>query len=302
MTIGTGFIWFYYIAGLAVVLMLLTRLVRIKRLPINLRWELAPVPHEKNNYGGSYFETFEWWTKPRETSMVREAVYMFKEIILLKGVWENQRSLWWFSFPLHFAIYLLFAMFGLALVSAVLVVANRPEAGGSLSVLITFFAVTGFGLGTVGAIGMLFMRSLSGKLRRFSTTGAFLNLFVLAAVFVSGIFALRSVGPFAEQFVAFLQSLLTYSEGEVLDRALQVHVVIAMCFWLYLPLTHMTHFIAKYFTYHHIRWGDEPLEPGGAVEGEVGELLKQKVTWAAPHIQSGGKLNWVEVATKEEKK
>ena len=34
------------------------RTVRLARMPVHLRWELAPIPHEKGRgqYGGSYLE------------------------------------------------------------------------------------------------------------------------------------------------------------------------------------------------------------------------------------------------------
>jgi nitrate reductase gamma subunit len=100
----------------------LWRTVRLARLPVHLRWELAPVPHEKgkSHYGGSYFEEYEWWTKPRSRSLVSELVYMFEEIVFLKALWKNNRSLWRFSFPFHFGLYLLIVAGGAALLGAVL--------------------------------------------------------------------------------------------------------------------------------------------------------------------------------------
>ena len=54
------------------------RTVKMASLPVHLRWELSPVPHEKGRgaYGGSYLETVDWWTKPREKDLVSEVVYM----------------------------------------------------------------------------------------------------------------------------------------------------------------------------------------------------------------------------------
>ena len=82
---------------------------KMAKLPIHLRWELAPVPHEKgkSHYGGSYLEDYDWWTKKREKSLVNEAIYMGKEIFFLKGVYENNKKLWYFSFPFHFGMYIL---------------------------------------------------------------------------------------------------------------------------------------------------------------------------------------------------
>jgi len=61
----------------------------------------------------------------------------------------------------------------------------------------------------------------------------------------------------------------------------------------------MMHFVAKYFTYHQVRWDDAPLVRGGPLEQELEQLLQQQVTWSAAHIGADGGKNWVEVATGE---
>ena len=70
----------------------------------------------------------------------------------------------------------------------------------------------------------------------------------------------------------------------------------------YIPLTHMSHFVGKYFAYHSIRWADEPNLRGGKQEKVIHELLDQPVSWSAPHIQGDGKKTWLDVATEDQKK
>ena len=62
---------------------LIYRAVRIAKMPIHLRWELYPIPHEKGkeHYGGSFMEEYEWWTKPRETSIVSEIKEMAMDLL-----------------------------------------------------------------------------------------------------------------------------------------------------------------------------------------------------------------------------
>jgi hypothetical protein len=50
------------------------KMIRIARMPVHLRWDLYPIPHEKGRsyYGGSYFEEVNWWTKPMHFSLVSE--------------------------------------------------------------------------------------------------------------------------------------------------------------------------------------------------------------------------------------
>ncbi len=65
-----------------------------------------------------------------------------------------------------------------------------------------------------------------------------------------------------------------------------------------MPFTHMTHVVGKYFTYHKVRWADEPNIRGSEIEKSVESVLGSKITWSAPHIKSGG--TWADAATAPE--
>jgi hypothetical protein len=67
----------------------------------------------------------------------------------------------------------------------------------------------------------------------------------------------------------------------------------------YIPLTHMSHFFVKWFTWDKIRWDDEPNVRGGRIEIMIQNSLKAPVSWAAEHIKADGKKNWVDVAIEE---
>ena len=47
--------------------------------------------------------------------------YMVPEILFLRGLWKENRGLWWVSFPFHFGLYLMIATFGLLLLHALFV-------------------------------------------------------------------------------------------------------------------------------------------------------------------------------------
>ncbi len=291
----------YAALGVCVVA-LLVKVVKIAAMPLHLRWELAPVPREKgrSRYGGSYFETVEWWKQPREKSHLNELVYMLKEIVFLKGVWENNRALWLFSFPFHLGLYLLFALGGLLAAGAVASAAgiDAMRVVGPLSRLL---AVGCYGLGALGAAGLLVSRAVDPRLRTYSTVATFFNLLLLLAVFLSGAYALSKSAHFAADAVGLAQSILTLERGVAVPRSLAAHLLSVLFFLAYLPFTSMTHFAAKYFTYHKIRWDDEPLVPGGLMEAEVQALLGQPVSWAAPHVGADGRKTWVDIATEESK-
>jgi nitrate reductase gamma subunit len=278
------------------------RTIRIARLPAHLRWELAPVPHEKgkSHYGGSYLEEFEWWTKPREKDLAKEASYMLQEILLLKSVWEHNRRLWWFSFPFHIGMYVLIAAGALLLLNGGLELAGVQTAGewrNGLSIL----AGVGFVLGGIGALGLLVSRFAVARLREFTTPAALFNLILLLAIFVTGVYAVVAMQNFADRVWGFGTALATGDLSLQLPGVLQAHLLLALLFVAYLPFSRMMHFVAKYFTYHQVRWDDEPLIAGGRLEREVNRLLEQPVTWAAPHVKADGGKNWVDVATEEMK-
>ncbi|MGC2109472.1 MAG: hypothetical protein WA655_08135, partial [Candidatus Korobacteraceae bacterium] len=80
------------------------RVVKFLQMPTPLRWELYPIPKgsaKRQRYGGSYFEESAWWTKPAKTSHRVEVAFVLKEVILLRGIWENFRGLWLWSWLLH---------------------------------------------------------------------------------------------------------------------------------------------------------------------------------------------------------
>jgi nitrate reductase gamma subunit len=276
------------------------RSVRLARLPVHLRWELAPIPHEKGrgHYGGSYLEELEWWTKPREKSLGAELRYMLLEIVFLKAVFEHNRRLWWFSFPFHFGLYLLIAVAVVMVLLAAGIAARLGAAGPTLQGGITIVAGVGYGLGAIGAGGLLAKRLVEPRYRDFTSPAALFNLALLLAVFATGIVA--AVSPdYAGRMTAVFGALLTGELAATAPRAVAAHVVVTGVFLAYLPFTKMMHFVAKYFTYHEVRWNDEPMERGSRMEREVERLLAQPVTWAGAHLHADGKKNWVDIATEE---
>lgn len=278
------------------------RTIKIARLPVHLRWELAPVPHEKgrSHYGGSYLEAYEWWTKPREKDMARELLYMLQEILLLKSVWKNNRRLWWFSFPFHIGMYVLIAAAALLLLTGVLEVVGVQSAGDWRDG-ISLLAGAGFAVGGIGALGLLVSRLAERRLREFTTPAALFNLILLLAIFASGAYAAAVSRDLASQVWGFGAALATADASVQLPGALTVHLMLALAFLAYLPFSRMMHFVAKYFTYHEVRWDDEPVTAGGRLEREASRLLEQPVTWGAPHVNANGSKNWIDVATEEMK-
>ncbi len=269
------------------------RTVSIWRMPVHLRWELAPVPGEKgrDSYGGSYLEEHEWWTRKHKKSIANELLYMLKEIFFLKSVWENNRILWFFSLPFHWGLYLLACLALLLFTEAVL------ELGLHLPILILAYA--GYIIGICGSAGLLVKRAIDSNLRLYSSFSHYFNLIFLIALHASGLYALIYYDRFPYYMARYITSILNFDFNIALPPALSLHVIIIMLFVIYMPFTQMIHFVAKYFTYHSIKWNDMPMNDKMAKA--ISTLLGQPVSWAAPHIQGDGQKNWIDVAQQDMK-
>jgi nitrate reductase gamma subunit len=298
----SGVVWLILVFGVVGIFLILVtyRTLAIIRLPVHLRWELAPIPHEKGKgrYGGSYLEEYEWWNKPQHRSRIAPIISMAKEIFLLRGVWEHNRALWPLTFAFHMGIYLIVVMLLLSVVNAVFIIAEVPLYVLNVSLgIASVFALAGYLLGSLGAIGLIIKRALDPNLRPFNTITKYFNLVFLGAVFISGACAWFSSPDFASEMSLFVKGLINLDTGVAFTFPLSLHVIISLLFVLYLPWTDMIHFIAKYFTYHEIRWNDAPQDE--KMKRELRGLLAQPVSWSAAHVEANGAKNWVDITTKK---
>ena len=298
----SGIVWHILAFGVIGIflIVIIYRTLAITRLPVHLRWELAPIPHEKGKgrYGGSYLEEYEWWNKPQHRSHIAPIGYMMIEIFLLRGIWRHNRSLWPLSFAFHMGIYLIVLMLLLNLINAVFIIAGEPSYVLNVSLgVASGFALAGYLLGSLGAIGLILKRALDSNLRPFNTITKYFNLVFLGAVFISGACAWFSSPDFGSEMSLFIKGLITLDAGVALTLPLSLHVIISLLFVLYLPWTDMIHFIAKYFTYHEIRWNDAPQDE--KMKRELRGLLAQPVSWSAAHVEAKGAKNWVDITTKK---
>jgi nitrate reductase gamma subunit len=278
------------------------RFLRVARTPAHLRWDLYPVPHEgfkKAKYGGSYYEELDWWTKPRHFSIISELSVMIPEIVFLKGVWESNRSLWFWSWAFHFALYM--AIFTTVLMIISLVAGPVTAFGRILNSIAGIVLHVGYILGTIGCLGMLVKRFADKKLKDFSPFFTKFNLLFILAIFVTGLIAFYNFGQkgVIEQLQQFILSLVNINGNVVIGSAVYWHIAIVLLFMAYMPFTHMAHFVLKWFTYHSIRWNDEPVVNGSKLEKKISEALNYKPTWSAKHVQADGNKTWVDIATEE---
>ena len=293
--------WHVFIIGsLAVfVFILVYRTIRIINLPTHLRWELAPIPHEKDRgkYGGSYFEEYEWWRKPRQKSRIAVIKYMAIEILLLRSIWKHNRALWPLSLAFHSGIYLVALAVLLSIVSALISIGGI--ASEVLLDITSVIAIIGYILGGLGTIGLILKRISDADLRPFNSFSTYFNLIFLGAIFVTGFISWLQAVSLAADMSLLIKQTLTLDSAINISFPLSLHISLSLLFLIYLPLTNMIHFVAKYFTYHEIRWDDEPQDT--KMTKEIRGLMKQPVGWSSAHIRAEDKKNWMDTSTGHEK-
>ncbi len=309
--------WLPYVvayAGIAVFLIaVIARFFMWARMPIHVRWELYPVAHDakRARYGGSYFEESKWWTKPREVSLLGELKVMVPEILFLVALKEHNPKLWIRSLPFHFGLYLVVActvlMLGTGVLGALSTSLLEGGFGTLLRGLIVATGAAGMCLAILGALGLLQRRLTEPGMSTFASGADLFNLVFFVVAFGVALVNFLLFDRDFSQTTSFTAGLVTGdfaafsgAGGEAFLAVLTV--VLLSVLVAYIPLTHMSHFVGKYFAYHAIRWNDKPLLRGDKGEAEVNKMLGQKVSWSAPHIKGEGKKTWVDVATEEFKK
>ena len=305
---------FYVLSYLCIAVFILATGYRVYKqitLPIHVRWEIYPVQHEtgaKAAYGGSYLEELNWWEKKYESSLFNELKYMVPEILFIRGLWKENRSLWRVSFPFHFGLYLMIATFGLLLLHACFILWRFPAfAAGSvirslLDGLIVFAGWAGLILGNIGVLGVFYKRLTDPELRSYSSFSEYFNILFIFIFFLSAFVSCLLGDPFLEGAKAYTFGLLTgghfltpYLPGQSVPG--KVAIVSASLLTAYIPLTHMSHMYMKYFLYHDVKWDDAPNRRGGSIEAAILKNLGLKPTWQAKHVEADGRKSWHDIAS-----
>ena len=187
-------------AGLLIFLIgCVRRILQYARTPVHLRWELYPVPHEAPDrvaHGGSYFETGDWWTKPRHSNHIGELRVMIPEMLFMKGLWEFNRRLWVPSFLFHFGLYLLIGSIVLVGFGAGLPLLAPSLATSGFWIILAHvyhvMAYVGATISVAGALLLLLRRATDPALKNYTKPADFFNL-----VFFIIAFGLVAAGYFA---------------------------------------------------------------------------------------------------------
>ncbi len=297
-----------YIAMYAGVVLFLVgcagRIYQYARSPFHLRWELYPVPHEEPNraeHGGSYFESGEWWLHPQTIHHRGEWTSMFREIVFLRGLWENNRGLWLPSFLFHSGLYLSIGTVALVILEAAAGALIPGVVGGALPAVVAGVCMwagsAGIAFVLIGALWLLVRRVADTALKNYTKASDIFNL-----LFFIGTYACLAVGFFGRTGAAasaqgIASGALHFDRSTQVGAVQGVGLILASALVAYIPFTHMSHFIAKYFTWHSVRWDDRRNARNGVLENRIAASLRYRPTWTAPHIGADGKKEWAEIAT-----
>jgi nitrate reductase gamma subunit len=265
------------------------RIVRLARLPLNVRWEVYPVPQEsreKRRYGGSYMEETDWAARKRVASHLPAFLEIAAEVIALKRVRQHNRyGVWPLSLAMHWGLYLYFAWVGLLAIGHF----TLPRALGQLT---TAVGLAAFALGTAGAAGLMLQRATQRDLRRYTTPLDYFNLAFLAAFFIAGLVSWLGDRSFAAHR-AYVGGLLSFHPA-ALPARVAVSFLLFELFLVYMPFTKLIHYFAKYFTFHEALWDDQFKTKDSAADRQVTAQLAYRPAWSAPHIAPG--QTWLQQA------
>ena len=277
------------------------RTVKCARMPMHLRWELYPLPHEKGyEHGGSYFEESEWWTKPRQRHLIKDILYMVKDYLFFFQYYTRNRGYWSVLYIWHISFYLIVgfhivvAIGALALIADVEVSADASVGGAILHYVALVSGIGAFCIGVIGSIAMLIKRLIDPDLRIFATPRHYFSYVFYLGVFLSGLIAWAFFDTDFATYREFYESVLTLGAADV-DPALVVHAVFFALFLFYMPFTKALHYTTKLIAFFAIRWNDIPNLRGSDMEKKIEKLVGHPMSWAAPHIQTG--KTWGEVVT-----
>lgn len=291
-----------YASGVVFVVAFAAKIYKYATMPMHVRWELYPVPHEGKAYGGSFYEEVDHWKKERHKDHVSQYTFMIPEILFIRALYEDNRPLWYWSFPFHMGLYLSIGALGLFFIGSILqMLGYAPDTSALFSfvqALTTLMAVIGYILGAIGSLGLILKRLTDPMLRDYTAGIDLLNLVWLLAIFVTG-FLVWLIDPSFKASRQFLVGLISFSpQLNTMTGWHVINLLLFIGFWAYFPFTHMTHMVSKYFMWDKVKWDDNPNSGDAGMDKKISTYLGYPVTWSAPHVGAEeGRKTWADVAT-----
>lgn len=284
---------FTYFSYCFIVVAYTVKIVKYLKLPIHLRWELYPVIHEgAYQYGGSCFETINWWERSVRRRPVKGFFTLLKGYFTMDEYFKRDFFYWSGLFTWHMGFIFIITFHILCFIGAFFMtqgievsISSSSSFGKSIFYLTLTIGLLSFVLGTAGSIMVFINRLINKDLKKYATSINYFMYFFTFSVFLTGIYSWYFDMHFTE-YREFWKGLIQFDFKHV-DQPTVIHIIIFNLFLIFLPFTRSLHYITRFFAYYLIRWDDEPNIRGGEIEKRIVKQLSNKVDWAGPHITKG---------------
>ncbi len=279
---GNLILWFVVAAFVLFLILSAAKFAKYSKWSTHGRLELYPVPKEgdgRAEYGGSLYEQDKWWEKERHIDRVGETVDIAREMLYIRKLLVNQRSLWYPSMLFHGGIYIMMGW------SVCLIISGLTQVDWVITV-VNVIGIVGFACATLGTAWLLIKRLTDQDLRNYTTPLEYFNLIFILVVLLTGIFCWTNFGagcnPNAVAGMVFGTVAAQSIPGIVI-----FHLVILGALLIYIPLSKMGHYAGKFFAFRSVNWNNDPNLLGSKVDQQMRAAAAQPVTtkWSAPHAQ-----------------
>jgi nitrate reductase gamma subunit len=208
------------------------------------------------------------------------------------------------TYPFHIGLYLLLGGIGLSVLSAIGTIAGCENFVVFCTFITVLCNILGFGGVLFGAVGLIQRRLCDKGLRKYTTNEHFFNLALFAVYALLGLVMCLaySAWDFALMGNAFIYGMLTFTAMDTMTPLYVLYLLIGFFMFFWVPYSFLGHLFMKYFTWHDIRWGDQPYVNNPKLQQQLANNLNLPVSWRAPHVQGDGIKTWAEVATSDPEK
>ncbi|HWQ41381.1 MAG TPA: respiratory nitrate reductase subunit gamma, partial [Desulfosporosinus sp.] len=198
--------------------------------------------------------------------------------------------LWWISYALHLGIYFLMCwtillVIGVFSIPNGVAVENLNVWGSLIYYLTVLTGICGLALATLGS-GALFLRRLfDNTLKKHTTPQEYFNLLLIFVALVTGIMTWGTDLSFgtAREVTGSLVTFAPFAATTLQT----LNIILVGIMLIYIPISKMSHYVGKYFTFHKVLWDNDANLKGSAIEHEIkkASTFKPTTTWSAPHLK-----------------
>jgi nitrate reductase gamma subunit len=254
---------------------------RYAGMPRHIRWELHPTPQEEisHNLNDEKAESLR--------ILFAESGYMFREGLLFQQCFRCNRKLWYVTYPFHLGIFSCGLWIVFLFIRVPIQILNFSSMMRGIDFLIIFLGIVGISLGIYGCAGLLIRRIFDPDLSTYTAPREYYNLCMILLVFALGMIAWLGMDRDFSLSRAYVDSLVRFSTPPQTGSFFGVIIALFSAFIDSLPFGSLQHGIAKFFTYHRVRWENEPNLRGSRLESDIISQLNRSVTWSASHIYAG---------------